>query len=245
MARYLPEVLAPMIRESPDALRPPREKFVTVAFVDVVGFAELVVAHGVAEVVDVLNDFMSVVCRMTANHGGTVGKFLGDGVLVYFCEPEIEPGQGAGRLSGGRSGAAAGAARLALALGPALDNLGRDWRERGLTVRLQARVGIASGYCALGDWGGQTRLDYTLIGTPVNLASRLQAAAEPGGVLLNGTTAALIARDEVLGSRLVGPEPLEVKGLGVVMVHELSASAKVRAIPTLVPMPVKSDNPDT
>lgn len=245
LARYLPQGLMPMISEAPETLRPPRERFVTVAFVDMVGFAELVATHGTAELMDVLNDFMATVSRITENRGGVVGKFLGDGVLVYFSEPEptfVPTGAATpDSTAAGRARAAVAAARMALDLRPAMEDLGRAWRARGLTMQLQARAGVASGYCALGDWGSTARLDYTLIGTPVNLASRLQEAAQPGATLLSGATAALIVQDELLGGRLTGPRVVVLKGFGEVMVHDLTASAKVRAIP----MPVQTGKPDS
>lgn len=236
LARYLPEGLPPLVSETPLGRQPPREQFVTVAFVDLVGFAELVVAHGVAEVVDVLNDFMSLVTRLTQDHDGVLGKFLGDGVLVYFPE-EAD----AEAPETGRSMAAAACARFAMALTPGLETLARTWRQRGLLVRVSARVGMASGYCALGDWGDARRLDYTLIGTPVNLASRLQVLAESGGIVLSGTSAALVAQDSEVARCLGGPRSCSVKGFGAVVVHELSASAKVRAIP----LPVRTGEPDS
>lgn len=237
LARYLPESLLPVTRAEPAALQPPREVFVTVAFLDLVGFAELVAGHSISEVVDVLSDFMALISRLTASEGGVLGKFLGDGVLVYFPESGERPAIG---RSNARVHAAAGCARLARMLEPELRTRSKAWRERGLGLRLTSRVGIASGYCALGDWGGRGRLDYTLIGTPVNLASRLQAVAVPGTALLCSATAALVGQDSGLAGFVGEPRTLEVRGLGAVVVHELSGSAKVRAIP----LPVRTGKPD-
>ena len=236
LSRYLPQALSPAVRNLPLNTQPPTEVFVTVAFLDLVGFAELVASRSVAEVVDVLNDFMDMVSGLTGRHGGELGKFMGDGVLIYFAEASDlqQPALGA------RVVAAAGCVRLARALSGALDDLSRRWHERGLGLSLDLRVGVASGYCALGDWGGQSRLDYTLIGTPVNLASRLQAVAQPGAVIVSSATASLIAQVPELGSFLGAPQQVEVKGLGPVVVHEVNGSAKVRAIP----LPVSSGTPD-
>ena len=165
--------------------------------------------------------------------GGFEHKF----VLVYFPESSEAPGT-AERPP--RVRAAVGCARLSRNLEPELFALSGNWRRRGLGLRLASRVGIASGYCALGDWGGSGRLDYTLIGTPVNLASRLQALAAPGAPLLCSATAALIGQDPEAASHLGASRNLEVRGLGPVVVHELSGSAKVRAIP----LPVTTGRPD-
>ncbi|MEM8768367.1 MAG: adenylate/guanylate cyclase domain-containing protein [Pseudomonadota bacterium] len=218
LARYLPASAATLPRQDQSRPQAPSATYVTVAFVDVVGFAELVASRPPAELADVLGTFMGQAAALAECHGGEVGKFLGDGVLVYFDERRVDRWQGA-----------RGAADFALALEAMLLRLGDGCRRRGLELRLAARVGLASGYCALGDWGARDRLDYTLIGTAVNLASRLQSLAPPGGILLAAETAGLL---EALGlpHLLVGaPEPLEIRGLGVLQVHGLCASAKVRA----------------
>ena len=230
LSRYLPENLPEALRREPAQPQAPREVFLTVAFLDLVGFAELVRRHSVAEVVDVLNDFMAMISNLTGRHGGELGKFLGDGVLVYF---------GADAASS-RVRAAAGCVRLVCALTGELDALSRAWQRRGLGLQLKVRTGVASGYCALGDWGSRARLDYTPIGTPVNLASRLQAHAGVGSVLISSATAGLIAQNGELAEHICPPQRLELKGLGQAVVHEISASAKVRAIP----LPVRSGKPD-
>ena len=105
-------------------------------------------------------------------------------------------------------------------------------------MTLDTRTGIASGYCAAGDWGGEGRLDYTLIGSVVNLASRLQSEAPPGGILVSETTALLISQVDGLAHRLVSLPDSELRGLGVrslfQLVDETPASAKV---------PANSDHP--
>jgi class 3 adenylate cyclase len=223
LARYVPEPLPPLIGSEPAALKAPTEHFSTVAFFDVVGFVELVAARPVTELAEVLNDFMSTVVTATERRGGVVGKFLGDGVLVYFADS-------AGASAADRWRGACACARLCLELLPALVALERAWQRRGLSLSLGVRAGVASGFCAIGDWGGGARLDYTPIGMPVNLASRLQALAEPGSVLLTAATAALLAEDPELVGRLEPLGPRSIKGAGSVVVHRLNASAKVRAI---------------
>jgi class 3 adenylate cyclase len=216
MARYLPGGLVPLLGEPSKS---PAETFVTVAFVDVVGFVELVASRPMAELVDVINDFIGTIAELTESRGGVLSKFLGDGALIYFSAA----------LEEDRWESAVRCARLCLDFSERLDLLAGHWRRRGLTVDLTARAGMASGYCALGDWGSGDRLDYTLIGTPVNLASRLQAAAPESGVLLAGAAAALVCEDADLAARLGPARTIPVRGLGECMVHELTASANVRA----------------
>jgi class 3 adenylate cyclase len=156
---------------------------------------------------------------LTERRGGVLSKFLGDGALIYFPEHHGSP-----RWQG-----AVCCARLCLDLGGALSVLSADWRRRGLTIDLTTRAGVASGYCAIGDWGSGPRLDYTPIGTPVNLASRLQSVAPAAGILLAANTAALLAEDAVLVERIRPGKRLTVKGFGGCMVHELSANVRANS----------------
>lgn len=219
MARYLPDGLLPLVNERPTDINPPVEQFVTVAFIDVVGFVELVASRPLAELVDVLNDFIGTVAGLAERQGGVLSKFLGDGVLIYF--PEHDGSE--------RRQCAVRCARLCLDLGEALDTLSAGWRRRGLVIDLTTRAGLASGYCAIGDWGSGLRLDYTPIGTPVNLASRLQSAAPESGILVAANTAALLAEDAGIKDRIGQGRRLPVRGLGGCMAYELSAN--VRANP--------------
>lgn len=216
MARYLPGGLVSTLGEPVQA---PVETFVTVAFVDVVGFVELVSSRPMAELVDVINDFIETIASLTESRGGVLSKFLGDGALIYFPASRTDQ----------RWESAARCARLCLELSDRLDQLAVHWRRRGLSVDLTTRVGMASGYCAIGDWGSGQRLDYTLIGTAVNLASRLQALAPESGVLLASNSATLVSEDADLAAGLGPVRLVPVRGLGECMVHELTASANVRA----------------
>jgi class 3 adenylate cyclase len=74
-----------------------------------------------------------------------------------------------------------------------MGRLRRRWRSEGYLQGFTVTAGVASGFCALGDWGSDQRLDYTVIGEPVNLARRLQGVAgDCGGVLIDAVTAELV-----------------------------------------------------
>jgi len=173
--------------------------------------------------------------ELVADHGGVLGKFLGDGVLVYFQETgvsEAERGRDATRC-----------ARLCLAVAPTLERLARRWGKRGLRVMLHTRTGIASGYCAVGDWGGDGRLDYTLIGSVVNLASRLQAEAPPGGILLSETAALLIRQDAKLAQRVLPLPDRVLRGLGTRSLFRLADGIRpVDETPASAKVPANSDH---
>ena len=90
-----------------------------------------------------------------------------------------------------------------------MGELERLWRASGIGRPLQSRMGINTGYCTVGNFGSEDRLDYTIIGGAVNLAARLETAAESGEILISYETYALV-HDEIVCKEL---EPIQVKGL--------------------------------
>ncbi len=221
LARYLPQPLCHLLAQAPAARQAPQHRWVCVAFIDVVGFSQFVQTRAAAEIIDILDDYLEAIADLIELHQGVLSKMLGDGVLVYF--PETDD-----RLVDARA-----CIRMCLALEPVLEALRRKWRDRGQLVNLQTRVGVASGYCAIGDWGGSRRLDYTVIGAAVNLASRLQQEARVGGTLICAATAALLEGNRATGEVELGSQQMFIiKGFGEVQAFPLVpgvTSAKVRA----------------
>src|SRR6185295_17497117 len=84
-----------------------------------------------------------------------------------------------------------------------------EWRDRGLQKPFHLRIGINTGYCTVGNFGSEDRMEYTIIGGEVNLASRLQSHAELGGILLSHATYSLV-KDKVLADER---EPIRAKGI--------------------------------
>jgi adenylate cyclase len=97
---------------------------------------------------------------------------------------------------------------MAIAMQRRMRELEQDWRRRGLQRPFRIRMGITTGFCTVGNFGSRDRMDYTIIGNEVNLAARLQSAAEPGGILLSHETNALV-QDVVLTEE---HPPMTVKG---------------------------------
>ncbi len=182
LEKYLPEPVRERARRGISNRQLPSTCWVSVVFIDLVGFTSYVRSRPSAEIMTVINDFQSAISAQVAAADGVLGKFLGDGALVYFPQ----------RCS--RREEALKSLKLAQVLPALAVRLNTRWRQDGYLTRLQVRSGIASGYCALGDWGGEERgrLDHCIIGDCVNLASRLQQAADPGGTLACEVTAALI-----------------------------------------------------
>jgi class 3 adenylate cyclase len=97
---------------------------------------------------------------------------------------------------------------MAIAMQRRMHELEHEWRTRGLLRPFRIRMGIATGFCTVGNFGSRDRMDYTIIGNEVNLAARLQASAEPGSILLSHETNALV-QDLVMTEE---QPPMTVKG---------------------------------
>jgi len=154
----------------------------TVCFTDLTGFTALMDNLPEEAITRVLNEYLNAMADIAIRHGGTVDKFMGDGVMVFFGDPQSR---------GPREDAVA-CVKMALEMRGCLAGLSRRWREEGLANRLQMRVGIHTGYCAVGNFGSENRMDYTVVGGAVNIASRLEGCAPPDGILISESTRALI-----------------------------------------------------
>jgi adenylate cyclase len=139
--------------------------------VDLRKFSSFVESVEPEEVSRVLLDYHAVVGRLAARSGGTIERFSGDAVMVFF-----EPALPAHAL-----GTTAAAVRLALAIRDELAELAERWRIRGYD--LGAGIGLSKGYASVGPVGFEGRSDYAAIGRVTNLASRLCGAAKPTQIL--------------------------------------------------------------
>ena len=207
MGRYVPTNLQQRVLSSPQQLCALERRWQTVGFVDVVGFARLAATSEAETLAAVLNAYYGALAQTTELHGGTLMKLQGDGALICF-----------GDATRSRTDAALACAVWAGRLPSLLAELAVDWRANGHLVELEVRIGLASGYCSVGDWGGQ-RLDFSVIGGAVNLAARLQHHAPAGGALLCAATAQLLSQR--LPERVGEAYALQLKGLGEVVVCPL------------------------
>lgn len=207
LLRYLPEDVRGHLRTARQGSI--ERVWITVAFVDLVGFTRATRELPAEVLATVLNDFLTQVNTQVKNWGGSVSKFLGDGVLCVFA-----PGQESSRKNN-----ALQCVHCMEYMPSILCDLNGHWRTQGYLQSFSIACGIASGYCAVGDWGGRNRWDYTVIGEPVNLACRLQDSASCDmGILLDEVTASLVRDKLDVGSRI----ELDLSGVGEVTAHELN-----------------------
>jgi adenylate cyclase len=151
---------------------------ITVVFCDLRGFTAFSETAEPEEVMGILQEFHSVMGKLIFRFEGTLERFAGDGLMVFFNDPVPCPDP------------AARAVRMAVAMREETLELIRMWRKRG--HELGFGVGIALGYATLGKIGFEGRFDYGAIGTVTNLASRLCAEAGPGQILVNQRVHAMV-----------------------------------------------------
>jgi class 3 adenylate cyclase len=177
---------------------PPRaleRRWLTVAFVDLSDFTALTERLEPEDLTALLDAFFGALADLTARHRGTLHKFLGDGALISFGEAR----------SDGRQADARACIDMLDRLAKLVDALNAAARERAIDAVLAVRAGVASGYCSIGDFGAAERIEYTMIGPAVNLASRLESLAAAGEVWVSQTTRDLVgaARFDALGEFVV------------------------------------------
>ena len=159
-----------------------RRKKLTVFFSDIAGFTEITDQLESEELTALLNRYLTEMSAIALDHGATLDKFIGDAIVVYFGDPESQ---------GVREDAAA-CVRMAIAMQARMAALKDEWLDMGVERPFELRIGINTGYCTVGNFGSDARMDHTIIGGEVNLAARLEAAADVGGILLANETFSLV-----------------------------------------------------
>lgn len=196
LSRYIsPQLLADVQLNS--CSERTRRRRLTLCFTDLSGFTELMDRLPEHEMTNVLNEYLNAMATIAIDYGGTIDKFMGDGLMIFFGDPK----------SNGAHQDAIACVSMAFAMRNKLAALSATWKARGLFGHLKMRVGIHTGYCAVGNFGSEARMDYTAVGGAVNIASRLESQSPIGGILVSGATAELI--DDVFALGVLSKLPLK------------------------------------
>lgn len=176
--RYAPSTVVSRIEHGDDSIDQPQRRRVTAFSSDVVGFTAMADRIDPEALAHIINDYLGAVSDLIERHGGTVTEFAGDGVMAIFGAPdETAPAEQV------RSAISA-----AQELQRSLVDWSRDWYAHGTVEPTNARIGINTGVVSVGTFGSAIRATYTGIGLQMNIAARVQAEAEPGGILLSNTS---------------------------------------------------------
>ncbi|HAR76198.1 MAG TPA: guanylate cyclase [Psychrobacter sp.] len=185
LTRFIPpQVWEPIVKaDSPVTVVNKRAKL-TIMFSDIVGFTELSDSLSADNLADILNTYMHCMTLIANKHGAVLDKFIGDGMVCFFGEPN----------SRGPRQDALDCVAMAIDMRREMRTLRQKWRLMGFEG-LYIRIGITTGYCHVGNFGSNNRLSYTLIGKEANLASRLEAVAGKGEIYISESTHDYIAHD--------------------------------------------------
>ena len=188
LAKYLsPQIYQSIFSDQQGTEVRHARKNLTLFFSDIVQFTDLTDTMEPERLATVINSYLSEMSIIALESGGTIDKFIGDAILVFFGDPESE----------GETEDALKCVEMALRMKQRIQELQKHWKKLGASNGLRVRMGISSGYCTVGNFGSDLRLDYTVLGSPVNLAARLEAMANPGAILVDENTHALIG-DQVV-----------------------------------------------
>ena len=168
---FAPQIAELIVAGAADDPLKSHRRELTVVFGDLRGFTAFAETTDPEEVMGVLSEYHQVVGELIVAHEGTLERFTGDGVMVFFNDPV--PVENAPER----------AVRMAVAMRASIGALREKWHKRG--YELDHGVGVAIGYATIGAIGFEGRLDYTPVGTVVNLAARLCTEARPGQILLS------------------------------------------------------------
>ena len=171
LSRYFPHALAQRIIKEKKTELVPAYKELTILFSDISGFTKWSSDKGPEDVHEFLSDYLESMAEIIFSHGGTVDKFMGDGILAFFGDPFSLPDHCEQCI------------KAAIAMQKKVKQLAKKWKPL-VDIDLKVRVGINIGKVIVGNLGNKTRIEYTVIGAAVNLAQRMESNAPVGGILV-------------------------------------------------------------
>ena len=180
LSRYVsPQIYKKVFDEQTSVQLNSVRKKLTVFFSDIVGFTQMTDELESEDLTDLLNVYLNAMATIAVRHGATIDKYIGDAVMIFFGDPD----------SSGTTQDAKKCIEMAIEMQEFISRNASDWVERhALNRDLEVRIGIGTGYCTVGNFGSDDRLDYTVLGKTVNLAARLESNARPGSILVSNET---------------------------------------------------------
>lgn len=202
LAKYLsPQLHKRIFDEKQNVQVKSSRKKLTIFFSDIVGFTNITERLESEELTALLNFYLDEMSTIALEFGGTIDKFVGDAIMIFFGDPDTE----------GIERDATNCVKMAIEMQKKMHGLSEDWGKMfNLKTPLEIRVGLSTGFCTVGNFGSSDRLDYTAIGSPVNLAARVQSAASPSSILISEDTY-LLVKDHFNFDK---PIELDLKGIG-------------------------------
>lgn len=194
-SRFLPEYVVKQMLENPESFKLGGvNQTITILFADIRGFTRISEHAPPEKIVGLLNRYFSAMTDIIFAHGGTLDKYLGDGLMALFGAPTTTPEDASNALN------------AAVAMQRRLLGINIELRQEGLS-EVGVGIGLHTGEVTVGYIGSERRSEYTAIGDPVNTASRLESNAKGGEILVSDATAKAARSRYKLHPR----EPITVK----------------------------------
>jgi class 3 adenylate cyclase len=176
-----------------------QRKKLTVFFSDIANFTAISEQSQPEVLTLYLNEYLAEMSNIALAFGATIDKFIGDSIMIFFGDPETL----------GEKQDAIQCVKMGIAMQEKMVGLRIKWAKMGFAHPFRVRIGINTGFCNVGNFGFENRMEYTIIGGSVNLASRLESLSDVDGILISQETHSLV-EDEV---HCEAREPIAVKGL--------------------------------
>jgi adenylate cyclase len=194
-SRFLPEVVVKQMLENPDSFKLGGvNQTITILFADIRGFTRISEHAAPEKIVGLLNRYFSAMTDIIFAHGGTLDKYLGDGLMALFGAPTATPEDASNALN------------AAVAMQRRVLGINMELRDEGFT-EIGVGMGLHTGEVTVGYIGSERRSEYTAIGDAVNTASRLESNARGGEILISDAT----AKAAHSRYRLEARDPISVK----------------------------------
>jgi len=183
LAKYLsPQVYKSIFESETLEKETHKRRNLTVFFSDIASFTDLSDTLEPEKLAKIINNYLSEMTTIAIECGGTIDKFIGDAVMVFFGDPE----------SLGEEQDALNCVEMAIQMQKRIEELRIYYERLGVQGGLDVRMGISTGFCTVGNFGSDQRLDYTALGSPVNLAARLQGLSPKNEILIEESTLQLV-----------------------------------------------------
>jgi len=188
LSKYLsPQVYASIFAGKQRVEIASKRKKLTIFFSDIADFTGTTDTLESEELTNLLNHYLTEMSKIAFHYGATIDKYVGDSIIAFFGDPETR----------GVKEDARACVNMAIAMQRRMREVQSEWLDMGLEKPFELRIGINTGFCTVGNFGSEDRMDYTIIGNEVNLAARLESHAEVGSILLAHETHALV-KDTVM-----------------------------------------------
>jgi adenylate cyclase len=178
-AYFPPEIVKELMAEPKLIEERGVKKELTILFSDIKNFTGYTSTLTPEHIQTLLNEYFGAMTEIVFKHGGTIDKFIGDGLMVFFGDPKPQPDH------------AVRCVRAAIEMQQKVKSLKQHWQNRG-DFPIQIRIGINTGQVSVGNMGSSRRLSYTVLGADVNLAQRLESNAPVEGIMISERTHALV-----------------------------------------------------